>query len=434
MENQTTTIPSTFRSVIVDFTKDLSSTYPEYASILAAWSGDFSEEALLSLYQYCLTVYPERFFDILYQNDDIFLETSTANTFFLPNIDFKQLYHCSGISETTKKTLWKYLQLLLFTIINDVKDKSTFGDTMNLFEGIEESELHNKLKETLSGITDFFKNIGEQASTSTNEDERQTEDQDQDKPQKPSMPEFKMPDMSNMPPGFDKFFENMPDMEKIQDHLKTLFEGKIGSLAKEMAEEIAGDFSDLLGEDPNNLENSAEAMKKLMKNPQKLMELMKKISSKLDEKMKNGDISKEELMKEASEMIGKMKGMGGPDNFKEMFEKMTKNMGGLGKNMRMDTNAIARMTKQEAMKEHLRKKLNAKREQMQQNQLRSAAAAANFSLEAKNGANDLVFRLGEEQAQEKSYIHPDILAEMEKEAVKSKPEAKKSNKKKKGKK
>jgi hypothetical protein len=166
------------------------------------------------------------------------------------------------------------------------------------------------------------------------------------------------------------------------------------------------------------------------------MALMKKISSKLDERMQSGDISKEELMKEASEMIGKMKGMGGADQFKEMFEKMAKNMGGLGKNMRLDTNAIARMSKQEAMRERLRKKIDAKRQQMAQNEMR--APAVNYSLQQTSDPNNLVFKLGEETAQEKSYIHPDLLSlieeeEKEKAAAKNAPQ-KSSNKKKKSKK
>jgi hypothetical protein len=67
-----------------------------------------------------------------------------------------------------------------------------------------------------------------------------------------------------------------------------------------------------------------------MKNPKKLMDLMKTISTKLEEKMKRGDISKEEIMKEASELMGKMKGMGNGKEFQTMMKNMTKNMGGLG--------------------------------------------------------------------------------------------------------
>ena len=61
-----------------------------------------------NLFDYCKTVYPERFFDILYQNEEVF--TNDSNTCFLPQIDFAQLYF-DTTSVQTKETLWKYLQL-----------------------------------------------------------------------------------------------------------------------------------------------------------------------------------------------------------------------------------------------------------------------------------------------------------------------------------
>ena len=39
--------------------------------------------------------------------------TEIINTTFLPNIDFKTLYY-DDTSDSTKETLWKYLQLILF--------------------------------------------------------------------------------------------------------------------------------------------------------------------------------------------------------------------------------------------------------------------------------------------------------------------------------
>jgi hypothetical protein len=45
--------------------------------------------------------------------------------------------------------------------------------------------------------------------------------------------------------------------------------------------------------------------------------------------MKSGDISQDELMKEATEWMGKMKGMGGNEEFGDLFKNLAKNMGGL---------------------------------------------------------------------------------------------------------
>jgi hypothetical protein len=86
-------------------------------------------------------------------------------------------------------------------------------------------------------------------------------------------------------------------------------------------------------------------------------------------------------------------------------------MAGLGKNMKVDTNAISRMTKQEATRERLRKKLAEKKEL-------ENAANTNYSLETAEQPNSFVFRLPNEEPQLKSYVHPDILAEIERKEQK----------------
>ena len=136
-------IPENFKSIVVDFTNDLSITFPEYSYLWDRWKTD-DESVYLEVFEHCLKSFPERFFDILYQNVEIFEPTNETNTVFLPNIDFKLLYNCQGVSENTKKTIWKYLQLLLFTVIGSVKDKSIFGDTANMFDGIDENDLQEK--------------------------------------------------------------------------------------------------------------------------------------------------------------------------------------------------------------------------------------------------------------------------------------------------
>jgi hypothetical protein len=154
---------------------------------------------------------------------------------------------------------------------------------------------------------------------------------------------------------------SMPNAEGLHHHLKGLFDGKIGSLAKEMAEEIAKDLGSLLGEEGEDIKSTQDFLKKMIRNPKKLMELMKKVSSKLNDKMKSGDISQDELMREASEWMGKMKGMGGADNFGEVFKNLAKNMGGLGKNTKMDMNAMNRMLNRNTTKERMAAKLEKKK-------------------------------------------------------------------------
>jgi len=429
-------VPENFLSVINDFTNDLSVTFPEYAYLWEKWrSPELDSVATEEIFQYCVKVYPERFFDILHQKEEIFGANDDTPVDFLPNVNFKLLYSCENVSENTRKTIWKYLQLILFTIVGGVKDRNMFGDAANMFEGLGEGELHEKLAETMAGITDFFKNMSDNM-------------------------QFPPNDASNNAPNFDEFFKEkdsahfenmkktfekmgMPDISKVQEHLKTIFEGKIGKLAKEMAEEISEEFSDLLGKDGEEIKNPQDVIKQLMKNPKKVMDMMKTVGGKLDNKMKSGEISREDLMKEASEMMSKMKEMGGGDQFNEMFKNMAKNMGAMGKNMRMDTNALDRMNKMMSTKERMKTNAEQKKQQKaaeeakkledirrrvaQQQQL-----AAKYSLESKDD-NNLVFKLDGEESQEKSFIHPDLLKEIAEEeaAARTKTPSSNANKKKK---
>jgi hypothetical protein len=69
----------------------------------------------------------------------------------------------------------------------------------------------------------------------------------------------------------------------------------------------------------------------LIKNPTKLMGLVKSVGNKLDTKIKSGDIKESELISEATDMMNKMKNMPGMGNIQSMLNKMGMgNLGGLG--------------------------------------------------------------------------------------------------------
>lgn len=329
-------IPENFNQTILDFIVDIETTFPEHAHILEKWK-NMTSDVQQTLYEYISQVYPERFFDILYQNTEIF-QNDEINTKFLPELDFKVLYNDETVSDNTRQVLWKYLQLILFLVVGNIKDKSMFGESANIFDGIEEDELGNKLKETMDDLGGFFKNMG------LNMDQTQEEE-------KQSTPEC---DASS----------GLPNIENLQDHLKSLFDGKIGKLAKDLAEEISTDFSSVLGDfgeiDENNPPSTNDILKKLMKNPKKIMDLVKTVGSKIKSKMDDGEINKEDLMCEASEILSKMKEMGGTDEMNEILKKFA---GSMGKNMKIDKNALNRMSKTEAMKERMRQKLEKKQQE-----------------------------------------------------------------------
>ena len=154
--------PEEFYKIINDFTSDILITFPEYSGIISRWWNRPSENVeeskrkeTLFVFRHCVNRFPERFFDILYKNNEIFKEESEINTEFLPGIVFKQLWNLD-ISDITKETIWKYLQLILFSVIGTVQSSSELGDTAKLFEAINEEELKKKLAETLEGMQNLF--------------------------------------------------------------------------------------------------------------------------------------------------------------------------------------------------------------------------------------------------------------------------------------
>ena len=364
-------VPENFRTIIGDFVNDLSSTFPEYSFLWDKWSFSHSlgEQELIELFEYTLKVFPERFFDILYQNDEIFLVDSEINTMFLPNVDFKIIFCCNGISENTKKVIWKYLQLILFSILNSIHDKSKFGESINIFEGLDESILQEKLEETIKGMNDFFTNL---SSSSEKEDTASPPQESETPTTDPSGTEgASSPNMS-----FD-FENNLPNPEELHEHLKTLFDGKIGKLAKELAEEITEDIHQFIDKDDlENVKTSQDVIKTLLKNPKKMMDLVKNVGKKLNTKMESGEISQEEIMKEAGDLFSKMKDMKGTNQFNEIFKNMAKQMGMNG--MKPNTNAMEQKMKSMQVKEKLRKRLQNKKEMNLPSQDKESADSSFF--------------------------------------------------------
>ena len=385
-------IPEKFPEVIRDFLADLSATFPEYTYLWGSISPDDP-----AIYQFCMTIYPERFFDILYQNEDIFFPNSEANTMFLPMVDFKLLFTAPGITEKTKQAIWKYLQLVLITIMGNIKTSSSFGDTAGLFEGIGEEELQTKLSETIEGLTDFFKGMKSGEGEGGNF-EKAFEEMFEE-----------MKSTGEESPSGEETKNDMPSADDLHNHIKGLFDGKIGKLAKELAEELSGDVMNMFddGSERPSAESAttADILKKMMKNPKKIMELVKKIGTKLDDKMKTGDVSQEEIMKEVGELMTKMKGSGQGKDFEKMMKTMMKGMG-LG-DAGLNMGKMSEMVSKSSHKERMLAKLEARRQASAAASASAAAQAeasrANVILEQKDAPNEFVFKVkNDDGVQEKS--------------------------------
>ena len=313
MTEESNLVPEEFTKVIKDFVNDLKITFPEYVPLISKWwkehenFGYIEEEeernkayensltkSIKLLFEFCQKKLPPRFFDILYQNEDMFKEGTDIDTEFLPKIHFKDLWQCE-ISQKTRDTIWKYLQLITFSIVGTIKNKDAFGDTAKLFEAINEDEFKNKLQETLSQMEGLFDLSG---------------------------------NFSNFAEGLGGAgLGGMPDAEQLHEHITGMLDGKLGQLAREIAEETASD----LNMDFEGATDMKDIFQSLLKNPTKLMGLVKNVGDKLDTKIKSGDLKESEIIAEATEMMNKMKNMPGLDNIQSLLSKMGMgNLGGLG--------------------------------------------------------------------------------------------------------
>ena len=355
--------------------------------------------SLNNVYEYCKHTFAVRSIDILYQNEDIFLNkknvkatnNSTISTMFLPDIEFSDLYY-DDTSEQTKQTLWKYLQLILFNIITSIDDPSFFGDSLELLKIIDSANFSAKIQSTveeLSNIFSFKKNKGSKTSQyerdcedkegdnkegdieegdSEEGDDKEGDDKEGDGPNMSSFFDISQNPFNMFQDMFDdlsgNFREsnnasqndyNIPDKEELFAHMNNLINGKIGSLAKEIAEETAKDF-DL---ETENISDVNDMLKGFMKNPTKMLGLIDNINKKINSKMKDGSIKESELLEEATALFKNMKNMPGMNNFNDILKSMNldKFMPKGGKiNPNTFQNMMEQNVKMSKMKERMKKK------------------------------------------------------------------------------
>jgi len=273
-----------FLTIYNDLKRDLIITFPELTCTLNKLDDD-------NVYDYCLTIYPNHFFDILYEKMSLFDDS----VYLLPNIDFSLLMKDEKISDKSRNTLWKYLQLILFYVVeknNPMKNSA-----------------HEKMEETMENMKNMFQQN----------------------------------DLSNTIHSMFGDLSNNPMFGDLSNNpMDKMMNGKIGEIAKEIAQETANDFG-----------NPDDFMNNIMKDPSKMMGLVKNIGSKLEGKLKNSKLKEEDMMKEASDIMSQMKDMPG-------LKDMMKNI-----DMKGMMNKMEQVQKQNNTKERMRKKMQKNMEQRQ---------------------------------------------------------------------
>jgi len=276
-----------FSTIFNDFRLDLIVTFPELKNTL-------EDLSINEVYENCLNTFPLHFFDILHEKDSLFNE----DMFLFPNVNFSLLMNDSALSEKSKSTIWKYLQLILFYTLEKTNNQ-TFKN---------QEDIHDKMEQTIKDMKNMF---SEQDISSTFNNL------------------FK--DVSN---------ETFLNEDNIKNNLEKMMGGKIGKIAKELANEATVD-----------MKNPEEFMKNLMTNPQGILGLVQNIGDKLETKLKDADLNDSDMMKEAADI---MKNMGDIPGLKDMMSKM----GMSGKmDMKGMMNKMEAHKKKDDTKDRMRKKM-----------------------------------------------------------------------------
>ena len=368
-DNSKIEISQDFIKVVCDLTQDLMTTFSdilektenpirEIAEAIKEDSGRV-DELIKVVYLHCRNSFPQYFFDILYENNDMFV--NNEELFLLPNIDFVELWK-TDITDMTRATIWKYLQLILFTVVSDVNTGESFGDTAKLFEAINTDEFKQKIEASLEEMEAVFKQKREEVDEENEGEEN-------------SIP------------------MDLPNAEQLHDHINKMMGGKIGCLAKEIAEETAGEL-DINMEDASSVN---DVFNKLFKNPSKLMNLVKNVGTKLDSRIKSGEVKETELLQEASEFVANMKNMPGMGNLESLFSKM--GVPGMGGGAKMDIGAMSRKMEQNLknakMKERMRNKLDKKKNETNVSENKNIEGSLVDKGMTELGMQELLYSLGE---------------------------------------
>lgn len=300
-----------FIKVINDFIRDISTTFPEYKLLL-----DKKSKNMNSLYSFCKRKYPLRSDDIMSRNVEIFDEESEVDTEFLPSVHFKNLWQYEDLSENSKEMIWRYLQLVLLVL------RITPDSDNDVVEPTNEETMD----EMINNMAEFFSNIS------------MGSDKEKDEESSPSLSEGVSFDSGSETPQSVSEDPSVPFL----DDFGGMFGGQLALLAKDVAAESAA----LLNMDENTTPD--QAIKQLFSNPEKLTSMMSTISSKLDSKMKSGELNQADIMSEAFGMMGKMGSMPGMGNLFSALSQVEKSP------------KYNQMSRQEKQKERIRNKLKNK--------------------------------------------------------------------------
>lgn len=293
-------------NIFNEFIRDLSKTFPEiknslyrnYESCLIDGDKNLSDFPKLKRFLELIGDYEKFIVDKNLEFFDLEVE-------FLEEISFKRLWE-KNISNKTRESIWKYLQT--FQLIN-INLKSS-QELKNVLDDLGTDKEINVNKETVK-------------------------------------------DLKKMKKLSDNVQKDIPGENELDSMLSGMMDGGIGDIAKEVAKGL--NIEEMFGDVDEN-SNPADLITKLM-DPEKMGSIFNDISSVMDNKMKNGELTEDKLKSEAESM---MNIMGDNPMFKNMMQGLntTNNDADNNDNEIPGENNLTREEKKKKLREKINEKKN----------------------------------------------------------------------------
>ena len=271
-----------FKEIYIQYLSEMGLTFPELdkATEIAKKKTTFLE------FSKCVT---PNLHQIAVRDASIFTE---AGTEIAPGVVMtKKLWKDAG--KSTQKAIWEFLSSLILLSSYEIKNSPAAPDTNDFSKFFDLSGADIDLQK-------MFKDLG---STFSNQSFGSFFDGIKEAAE-------------NMKEKFGGISGEMPPIPE------KLFKGHIAKIAEELAREFKPeDFG--LSPDMLNGGDSAAIFEYLQeiftKNPEMLMKGAKKIASRIQDKLKRGEVKREDLVKEAEELMGEFQNN---PMFKQIFEQL----------------------------------------------------------------------------------------------------------------
>lgn len=304
-----------FRKAYYEFMVEIINVFPEYGEAAQVQLDAMKRDDIQDVIFHYLKHSQEVLTAIIMLDKETLAKAPEAKH-MIPGVDFSAIVADDTISETTMKAVFRHLQTLymlaLKHIQQDVSGNSFTESFAEFMRGFEDNEKWigdaQKHAQALMSIVEALGGNG------TAEDGTGT----------------------GLPAGL----AGLAGLADGLPNLQELLSGKIGKLAQEISQDIQP--SDL-GIDPEklNAEKPTDVLNGLMKNSGKLMNVVKKVGEKVQQKIAAGEINQQELMEEAQDLMEKIQN----SKLGAMMNKMTGGQFAPGGAKARQTSAHARLRK-----------------------------------------------------------------------------------------